>query len=405
MATKKKTTTATSFVTKSGVEVPSVPAATPAPAAKKAAPAQTSQPSYTTYTPTGGGSPITAPTGMVGVNTNIPPVKDTTEKKNTEPYVTKTGVEVYGDSKWTPKQDTGVDATTRSAFADLTDRFRQYGLEELAGSITQMMKDGVPWGEAEFRLKTDPEYNYQKDATGKYDYTKPKGYAKRFWGNELRKKAGMNVYDERTYLATENQLGEVFKAYGQQGLLGDAESRQARFAKYMANDTSPDEVRERFQLAVDRVKNGPKDVLEALKSYYPNISDNDVVGYMLDPEAALPELKKKVTSSEIMGAFASQNLGNIGTATAEQLYRGGADRASAETGAQSIAQVLPRAQTLGGIYAGQTDQYNLATGIEEFMNKSASAEEKRRRMKSLERAQFRGESGTGDTSLSRTFSI
>lgn len=402
MATKKKTTT--SFVTQSGVEIPSVQV----PKAAAPAPKPAAQPSYTTFTGNTGQT-ITAPTDMGGA-ANIPSVNDTTNTgKKTDPYVTKTGVEVTGESKWTPTDRTSnQDANTRSAFADLQDRFRAYGLEDLAGTITQMMQNGVPWGEAEFQLKTNPEYNYDKDpVTGKFDFTKPKGYAKRFWGNELRKKAGMNVYDEATYLATENQFGEVFKSFGQQALLGtDAGARRARFASYMANDTSPDEIRERFKLAVDRVKNGAPEVMATLKSYYPNISDNDVVGYMLDPEASLPELKKKVAAAEIGGAFSVQGKGmNIGKDVAEELYRSGATQESAREGAQSIAQVLPRTETLGGVYAGQTDQYNLATGIDEYMNKNASAEEKRRRFKSLERAQFRGEAGTGDTSLGRAFSI
>jgi hypothetical protein len=67
-----------------------------------------------------------------------------------------------------------------------------------------------------------------------------------------------------------------------------------------------------------------------LKSFYPEITDADLIGYFLNPKENLPKLQEKVTASEIgaaaVGAGACMKA-NVATAT--DLARYGIDQEEA----------------------------------------------------------------------------
>jgi hypothetical protein len=135
-------------------------------------------------------------------------------------------------------------------------------------------------------------------------------------------------------------------------------------------------------------------VLQALKQFYPDISNADILAYSLDPQNALNNIKRKVTAAEIGGAALAQGLKATG-GTAESLAGLGITKAQAQQGYTDIANILPRGSALADIY-GQP-AYTQQTAEAEVFNTAGAAEAtaKRKKLTALEQAQFGGSSGVG----------
>jgi hypothetical protein len=213
-----------------------------------------------------------------------------------------------------------------------------------------------------------------------------KVYQQRFAGNETRVKAGQNALSEYDYLQQENAYSEYLKAYGVENL-GSRET----FATLIGNSVSGTEVQKRVSTAVDRVKNSDPQIMAQLKTYYPTLTDNDLVSYFLNPKQALPDLQRKVTASEIGAAAVGQ--GFKGATDALGLADYGVDRATALEGYSNIAGVLPEATKLGDIYGETGVKYTQQSGEEEFLKQNEAAKRKRNILASKERASFEGSAG------------
>lgn len=278
-----------------------------------------------------------------------------------------------------------ADAERRDAFALLKDIFAQYGLEDLASTIEGYMKDDIGVNQATLLLKQTPAYQT------------------RFAGNQMRLKSGLNVLSEAEYLALENSYSETLKAYGQAGYFGvDRAARQAKLAAAIGADISAVEFKDRISTVVDRVNNADPAVKSTLRSFY-NITDEDLVGYFLNPKENLPRLKEKVTSAEIGSAATAQGLGT-NVASAEELAKYGVDLETARKGYATIADILPTASKLGDIYKEEGIQYTQGTAEEETFKGLASAQRKRQRLAEKEVASFSGQSGVMRGSLNRASS-
>jgi hypothetical protein len=211
-------------------------------------------------------------------------------------------------------------------------------------------------------------------------------YKQRFFGNEERVKKGLNALSEGEYLQQEKDYGQYFKEYGVQDL-----ATRTQMATLIGNDVSAIEAKNRIGLAVDRVKNADANIMKELKTYYPTLNDKDLVSYFLNPVQALPELKRKVTASEIGAAAIGQ--GFKGATDALGLADYGVDRAEALAGYADIKSVLPTSEKLSDIYGEAGIDYTQATGEAEFLKQNQDAAEKRKRLRSMERASFQGSTG------------
>ena len=284
----------------------------------------------------------------------------------------------------TPEQ-VEADAKRRDAFALLKDIFSQYGLEDLASTIEGYMKDDIGVNQATLLLKQTPAYQT------------------RFAGNQMRLKSGLNVLSEAEYLALENSYSETLKAYGQAGYFGvDRVSRQAKLAAAIGADISAVEFKDRISTVVDRVTNADPAVKSTLRSFY-NITDEDLVGYFLNPKKNLPRLKEKVTSAEIGTSAMAQGLSS-NVASAEELAKYGVDLETARKGYATIADILPTASKLGDVYKEEGIKYTQGTAEEETFKGLASAQRKRQRLAEKEVASFSGQSGVMRGSLNRASS-
>jgi hypothetical protein len=220
-------------------------------------------------------------------------------------------------------------------------------------------------------------------------------YKARFAGNETRRKAGLNVLSEAEYLAQEKDYSETLRRYGQQRL-----ANRAQFATLIGNDISNTELGSRVGIAVNRLSNTNPAVLGQLRTYYPTITNSDIVAYFLSPTETLPELETKVATAEI-GATAAQYGLQSDLSRISELQKYGVDLARARQGYENIANILPRTELLSDIYKQAGINYNQTTAEQEEFKGLASARRARNQLSQLETAAFSGSSGLGRTSLTR----
>jgi hypothetical protein len=236
-----------------------------------------------------------------------------------------------------------------------------------------------------------------------------KAYMTRFSANDARIKAGLRALSPAEYLAKEEKYQDVMRRYGlpasyyKPGLYG----KQEGFDALLSNDVSSLELEDRISTAQQRVINANPEVAAALKKFYPDITDGDILAYSLDPKNAIKDIQRKVTAAEIGGAALSQTdamgkpILTTSLARAEELQRYGVDKAAATQGYSAIGAGLQRGSELASIY--QQDPYTQATAESEVFKLSGQQEarKQRQRVTGLEKATFSGKSGLTGGALAR----
>jgi len=275
-------------------------------------------------------------------------------------------------------------ADRKSAYDILTEEFTRYGLGSLVEPLKGLVMDNVSPSEFSLRLQ-------QTDA-----------YKKRFSANADRIAKGLTALKPAEYIAMEDSYQNIMRNYGLPASYYSKDSlgTQAGFNQLLANDVSAVELEDRVMTAQNRVVNANPEVYKALKSFYPDITNGDILAYTLDPTKALDAIKRKVTAAEIGGAALAQGLTTEAVA-AENLARYGITKQQAEQGYQAIGGMLPRASQLADIY--KQNPYTQAVAEAEVFGTggASSAAERRKKLTSLETAKFSGSSGMAGNALSR----
>jgi hypothetical protein len=234
-------------------------------------------------------------------------------------------------------------------------------------------------------------------------------YKKRFAANEERIAKGLKPLSEAAYIALEDKYQEVMRNYGlpesyySKGEFGV----QKGFENLIASDVSNVELEDRIATAQQRVLNANPEVSAALKQFYPDITNGDILAYSLDPKNAIQNIKRKVTAAEIGGAASQAGLGYRGNtpeeirARAEELQRYGVDKESATAGFSTIGAGLQRGSELSAIYG--ESPYTQTTAESEVFKLPGQQEARKQRQKvtGLERATFGGQSGVTAGALAR----
>ena len=271
-----------------------------------------------------------------------------------------------------------------SAFNILKMEFQQYGLGSLVDSISNLLTDGTPPSEFGLRLRGT------------------KAYQDRFKGNEARIAAGLSALSPAEYVGLEDQYQTIMRNAGLPSsyYTKDATGRQMGFEKFIGGDVSALELQDRISTAQSRVINANPEVTAALKQFYPDITNGDILAYTLDPAKGLDSIKRKVTAAEIGGAALQSGL-TTSQSSAEQLQRYGVDKATAEKGYSTIGSGLQRGSQLAAIYG--ESPYTQATAEQEIFNIPGAEEARRKRQKvtGLEKAAFGGQSGISGGALAR----
>lgn len=272
----------------------------------------------------------------------------------------------------------------QSAYDILLSEFSKYGLQTLVEPLKGLITSGA--SSAEFSLALQ-----QTDA-----------YKKRFAANQERINKGLAALSPAEYIALEDQYQNVMRNYGLPAsyYTKDAMGTQQGFEKFLGADVSASELEDRIMTAQNRVINANPEVSKALKQFYPDITNGDILAYTLDPQQGLSNIKRKVTAAEIGGAALAQGL-TTGQTQAEALAGYGVTKDQAIQGYQTVAGIAPRGGQLASIYG--ESPYTQATAEAEVFNTAGAAEAaaQRKKLTKLEQAQFAGSAGMTGGALSR----
>jgi len=276
-------------------------------------------------------------------------------------------------------------ANRQSAYDLLFQQFDAYGLGALVSPLKGLIESGI--SPAEFTIKLR-----ETDA-----------YKKRFAANSARINKGLRALSEAEYINLEDQYQDVMRRYGlpQEYYARGDMGRQEGFEKFIGGDVSPVELEDRVQTAQRRVLNAPPQVKDALTQFYgAEIGNGDILAYVLDPDKAIENIKRKVTAAEIGGGAMRAGLG-VGRARAEELGQYGVTGEQAITGFGTIASGLERGRQLSQIYQ-QPDYTQAVAEAEVFALPDAEkARRQRRKLGQLETATFGGTSGITGGALGR----
>jgi hypothetical protein len=275
-------------------------------------------------------------------------------------------------------------AKRQSAYDLLYSEFSQYGLASLVEPLKGLITSGASPAEFTIRLRESEPYK------------------KRFSGNAQRISNGLAAIDEATYLATEDKYQALMRNYGLPSSYWskDEMGTQQGFTDLIGNDVSAVELEGRLQTAQNRVVNANPEIAYALKEFYPDINNGDILAYVLDPKNGLDAINRKVTAAEIGGAAARSGL-TTNVSDAEYLQRYGVTKETATQGYTTIASGLQRGSQLASIYG--EDPYTQATAETEVFNVPGAQEARKQRQKitGLEKATFGGQSGISQGALAR----
>jgi len=273
----------------------------------------------------------------------------------------------------------------QSAYTLLFEEFNRYGMGALVEPLKALIQDGLSPAEFTLRLR-------ETDA-----------YKKRFAANADRIKKGLKAISEAEYLELEDQYQNVMRNYGlpesyyTRGDMG----RQEGFEKFIASDVSALELEDRIATAQKRVLNANPEVLQAIKDFYgDSITNGDILAYTLNPTKGLEDIKRKVTAAEIGGAAIQSGL-RTGMARAEELGAAGITKQQAQQGFGTIAGGLERGSQLASIYG--ENPYTQTTAEKEVFGLAGQTEaaKERKKLTSLEKATFGGQSGVTSGALAR----
>jgi hypothetical protein len=275
-------------------------------------------------------------------------------------------------------------SAARSAYALLLSEFSRYGLEALVTPLQDLIKQGLSGPEFQIALRNSDAYQ------------------KRFAANTERIKKGLTALSPAEYLQLEDQYQNIMRNYGLPAsyYAKDSLGTQQNLNKLIANDVSAVELEERVLAGQNRVLNAPPQVKEALKRFYPDINNSDILAYTLDPEKGLSDIKRKITAAEIGGAAIGAGLATDVT-RAEELAKFGVTAEKARQGYQAAVPIIERGRQLSDFY--QESPYTQGTAEEEIfgLTYAPEATAKRKRLTALEEAEFAGRAGTTGGALSR----
>lgn len=276
-----------------------------------------------------------------------------------------------------------LSGTNKDAFLALKSLFNTYGLGSLAGKIYDYVKQGYGADTISLLLQDTTEYKT------------------RFAANTARAKAGLPVLSPAEYLATESAYRQVLSAAG---LPKGFYDNPADFTKWISEDVSATEIKNRVDLATDAVAQSDPERRRALYEMY-GINEADLTAYFLDRKTAEPILKKQAAAAAI-GAAAIRRGFTTNTSDMEDYATLGITGEQAD---QGYAQIADSFSTMLGLAGRYGDFWNQRLAEQEVLTPGAttggqeSASAKGKRLRSQERALFSGSQGSSIAGLNAGF--
>ena len=306
---------------------------------------------------------IYSPSGLTGNNTS---------GTNTTGTTLKTPEQIAADAAKAQAQ-----GERQSAYDLLYSQFKLYGLESLVEPLKGLITSGASPAEFTIKLRDSDAYKL------------------RFAANAKRIANGFKAIDEATYLGLEDRYQSIMQNYGlpesyyKKGAMGV----QEKFEDLISKNVDPVTLEERIMEGV-KINQGSKALIATAKQFYPDLTDGDFLAYAIDTKNALPEIRRKVTASEIgtaqIGAGLAATVGG-----AEELARAGVTGKQYQQAAPTIAEASARGGQLSSFY--KQDPYTQQTAEALLLDVPGSAEalKKTKKLTSLETAAFSGSAGAG----------
>jgi hypothetical protein len=298
--------------------------------------------------------------------------------------------------------------TEKSAGDDVRDIFRSAGLDE--GFINSLVStiDSV------YATNVKPTASQIQVAINTSD-----AYKQRFKGNEAIRqrmsggqgRPGDRLLSPAEYIALERTYRTIF---ADNEMPAGYYDNVDDFANLIGNSVSAVELQSRVDTAKSALRDADSATLNTLQQYY-NLSQGDLVAYLLDPTRATPilearqaqgqyglnsreELQRQYAVAQVGGAAARQGM-DAGQALSEEIVQQGkgqyAEQAFSQAGAEN-----ENVKRLGSLYGEPLDFKDM---VKETLSLSGGVEagKKRRKFASRERAAFGGQSALDKSSLSR----
>ncbi len=267
-----------------------------------------------------------------------------------------------------------------AGWEDLKQVFIDNGLPELADIITEIIQNNGT-------ENTNIIYT---------ELRKTEPYRQRFAGNFQRQAQGKPVLSEAEYLYQEKTYAETLAAYG----ASDLGSRD-NYARFIANDVSPNELNQRFNAAYTRVQNAvqsnDKPLVDELRRMYPGVTDAELAKSLLLGTEGSQYLRNKINIAEVRAA--ETEAGIRSALGADFLVSQGVDRAAARAGLARTAAMQTGIQEQARRF-GEGDVQSLQQELERE-NILGQQSVKSKRLASQARAEFAGQTGIRTGSLSR----
>ena len=299
------------------------------------------------------------PNASIVTKIYIPGAYDDVEKKDpfTDPTRKPIGAPEGFDYVWTGSrwelqevaQRGPTQSQRQSALDVITALLEDYGLTGLSNFVYDLVfKEDVMSGDDVLaRIRAD------KGQAGEI-------YRARFAGNVTRRKAGLNVLPEKTYIGIENQFSQTMKAAGLPSGFYDSPDD---FAALIGADVSPSELVSRINEGYLAVQQSNPQVTAEMRRLY-GVDDSMLAAYFLDPERATPILLRQANAAQIAAEGTLQAQRQISAMTAEELAVAGVTQEVAREGFQRISaaeelfvalpgtteQAITEQEQIGGVF-------------------------------------------------------
>jgi hypothetical protein len=262
--------------------------------------------------------------------------------------------------------------------------------------LRQMFVDNGMPDLADIIVASVKNYGAENDALIYQDLRGSEAYKTRFAGNFERLAAGKSFLSEAEYLSQERSYQEIMASYG----ANDLASRD-NFNKFIANDVSPAELANRFEVAYNKVQKAvdanDQALLKQLRDMYPGVTDSEIAKSMLLGNEGSNYLKNRINLADVKaGEFESGIKSTLG---AEYLTGQGLDRANVRAGLSKVGE-----QITGASLAAQTFGADNPANIQSELEKEnllGQQSGKVRKLASQARGQMSLVSGTSGGSLKK----
>lgn len=207
------------------------------------------------------------------------------------------------------------DAERKDARIAMQATLDEYGLGSLGGWAWDQIQASVSQNEIMVELRKRDEYKA------------------RFPGLAALSAKG-RAMSEQQYIEYERNAVSMMRTAGLPPGFYDEPSD---FGKFIANEVSLNELNQRLSDASDAANQAPPEVRAQLKDLF-GVQDGELTAFFLDPDRALPVIKKRYDAAKLSGAAVRTGFGALDAAQAEKLAGLGVSVDAAQSGMASLKQ-------------------------------------------------------------------